>query len=117
MATAYRDGASDDEAIRAGTGLGADELYAAFYEAFGVSVPSPVEPAPLPPSNVNLPGGAAAPGGGTSASAPPAPTGAGDGGGSYWIDIGLLVMVGALILAGLAAAWRVMRRVGERDLE
>ena len=117
MATAYRDGASDDEAIRAGTGLSADALYAAFYEAFGVPVPSPIQPAPLPPSNVNLPGGVAPSGDGSPASAQPAPTGAGGGGGSDWTDIGLLAMVGALILAGLAAAWRVMRRVGERDIE
>ena len=117
MATAYRDGASDDEAIRAGTGLSADELYAAFYRAFGVSVPSPVQPAPLPPSNVDLPGGAGASGSGGPGSPQPAPTGAGGGGSSDWTDIGLLVMVGALMLAGLAAAWRVMRRVGARDLE
>jgi Peptidase MA superfamily len=117
MAAAYRAGASDDEAIRAGTGLSADALYAAFYDAFGVPVPSPIAPAPLPPSNVDLPGGAAASGAGIPSSEQPAPSGSPGGAGSDWTDVGLLVIVGALMLAGLVAAWRVMRRVGTSDLE
>ncbi|HET6380143.1 MAG TPA: peptidase MA family metallohydrolase [candidate division Zixibacteria bacterium] len=57
MAAAYREGASDAEALEAGTGRPADELFADFYAEFGVEAPQPVEPEPIPPSNVRLPGG------------------------------------------------------------
>jgi hypothetical protein len=58
IAAAYRDGASDAEALEAGTGSDPDALYDAFFEEFGVDAPEPVEAAPIPPSNVRLPGGA-----------------------------------------------------------
>jgi Peptidase MA superfamily len=57
IAAAYRGGASDDEALEAGTGVPADQLYADFYAAFGVDPPQPVAPAPIRPSNVRHPGG------------------------------------------------------------
>ncbi|MGH2401797.1 MAG: peptidase MA family metallohydrolase [Candidatus Limnocylindria bacterium] len=55
MASAYRDGASDAEALEAGTGIAADELYAAFYGEFGVDPPQPIAPEPIAPSNVDRP--------------------------------------------------------------
>jgi hypothetical protein len=55
MASAYREGASDAEAIEAGTGLPAEELYAAFFAEFGVDAPRPVEAEPIPPSDVDRP--------------------------------------------------------------
>ena len=55
IAAAYRDGASDAEALEAGTGISADELYADFFAEFGVSAPTPIEPEPIPPSNVDRP--------------------------------------------------------------
>jgi hypothetical protein len=57
IAAAYRDGATDVEAIQAGTGVAADELYAAFYADFGADAPQPVAPAALGDSDVRLPGG------------------------------------------------------------
>jgi hypothetical protein len=64
IATAYRDGASDAEALEAGTGVPAEDLYAAFYAEFGVDAPSPVAPEPIAPSNVDRPpSGAVDPGG------------------------------------------------------
>ncbi len=61
---AFREGASDEEALEAGTGIAADELYADFYEAFGAEVPSPVSVEPIPPSDVDRPdAGAVDPGG------------------------------------------------------
>ena len=55
IAAAYRDGASDAEALEAGTGISADELYADFYEEFGVEAPQPVAVEPIPASNVDRP--------------------------------------------------------------
>ena len=55
LTAAYRDGASDEEALQAATGVGAGELYAAFYAEFGVDTPTPVEPEPIAPSNVDRP--------------------------------------------------------------
>ena len=47
IAAAYRDGASDAEALEAGTGVPADQLYAEFYAEFGVDEPVPIEPEPI----------------------------------------------------------------------
>ncbi len=55
MTAAYRDGASDEEALQAATGMAAEELYAAFYAQFGVDAPLPVEPEPIAPSDVDRP--------------------------------------------------------------
>ena len=55
IAAAYRDGASDAEALEAGTGIPADQLYAEFYAEFGVDAPQPIAPEPIGPSNVDRP--------------------------------------------------------------
>jgi len=57
IVAAYRDGASDAEALEAGTGVPAGQLYADFFAAYGVTAPEPVEPEPILPSNVDLPPG------------------------------------------------------------
>jgi hypothetical protein len=57
IATAYREGATDAEALEAGTGVAAADLYQAFYADFGTDAPRPVTPAPLGDSDVALPGG------------------------------------------------------------
>jgi hypothetical protein len=57
IAAAYRDGATDAEALAAGTGVDATQLYDDFYAAFGTDAPQPVAPAPLDASDVALPGG------------------------------------------------------------
>lgn len=55
LAAAYRDGASDAEALEAATGMPAEELYAAFFAEFGVDPPQPVPAEPILPSDVDRP--------------------------------------------------------------
>ena len=55
LTAAYRDGASDAEALEAATGISADQLYADFYAEFGVDQPEPIAPEPIGPSNVDRP--------------------------------------------------------------
>jgi hypothetical protein len=72
IAAAYRDGASDAEALEAGTGIPAEQLYADFFAEFGVEQPSPIQPEPLLPSNVERPEpGAVDPGGVDGGPQPP----------------------------------------------
>ena len=51
----YRSGATDDEAIAAGTGTPSTEIRADYFASFGVSEPEPVEAQPLGSSDVPLP--------------------------------------------------------------
>ena len=55
LTAAYRDGASDEEALEAATGVAASALYEAFFAEYGVEVPTPVAPEPILPSNVEIP--------------------------------------------------------------
>lgn len=114
IAAAYRAGASDAEALEAGTGIAARKLYDDFYAAFGVDPPQPVAAAALLPSDVKLPGGGlpsrsgrastptpgadASPAGRTSAGAP--------------IVVAMLGL-GALLAFGFALF--VRRRAARRD--
>lgn len=107
IAAAYRDGASDAEALEAGTGVAADELYREYFDAFGVSEPQPVAAAEILPSNVRKPGGDVAPGSSaTPAPGEPAP-GDGTAGAAPWLLVG-----GALVV--LAALVVVLARAGRR---
>ncbi|HEX6140858.1 MAG TPA: peptidase MA family metallohydrolase, partial [Candidatus Limnocylindria bacterium] len=112
IAAAYRDGASDDEALRAGTGVPADQLYAAYYDEFGVEPPQPVAPEPILPSNVRKPGGgASAPASGepgaTPGATPSGPAGGGDIG--PWVVLGVLLVVAVVGIAAAVAQRRVRR--------
>ncbi len=111
IAAAWRAGDGDAEALEAGTGVTADELYDAYFASFGVAAPTAIEPAPILPSNVDKPPQPAAPGDestGPSAasSASPSPTPGGPVGDASWLP--------AVVLAGLAvgigAAFIVARR-------
>jgi hypothetical protein len=114
IAAAYQEGASDAEALQAGTGLSADDLYAAFYEEFGVDPPAPIAAEPIAASNVDRPSaGTVDPGGVDGGPAEPTPDAtppdeapAGDGDPAVPLGIGLLV---AALLA-LGAAVYVSRR-------
>jgi hypothetical protein len=55
IAAAWRDGDGDAEALQAGTGITATQLYAGYFASFGVDEPEAVKPAPILPSNVKLP--------------------------------------------------------------
>ena len=95
IAAAYRDGAGDAEALEAGTGVPADQLYETYFASFGGAAPTAVEPAPILPSDVDKPPQPAAP---VGESATPAPTPVEEpvesGGDAGWLP--------AVILAGFA---------------
>ena len=119
ITAAYRDGASDAEALEAGTGISADELYADYYASFGVDAPTPVEPEPIAPSNVDRPtAGEIDPGGvDPQVEEPPdegAPRQDGQpgGGGSA---VALVALLGVGGIAAGAAAVAVARRAERRS--
>ena len=118
ITAAYREGASDVEALEAGAGIPADQLHADYYAEFGVDTPQPISPEPIGPSNVDRP--AAGPidpggveGGPTAPPADPAPVpGAGRG-----IDVGtvpLLLLLAVAIIVAVVGAVRVSRRAARR---
>jgi hypothetical protein len=117
IAAAWRDGAGDDEALQAGTGVSTQDLYTAYFDSFGVDVPQPVEPAPILPSNVDLPpqpqfSGEPQPSAGSqAATASAAPSGApsdANGGGSAALIA--LVVVAGVAAGGFFAMYRAGRR-------
>jgi hypothetical protein len=111
---ALRDGASDEEALAAATGISAADLYADFYEAFGADVPTPVSAAPMPPSSVDRPDpGEVDPGGAPPGPAVPpdvaAPT---EPEGSS--DVPIIVALGLAMAGFLVLAVGVVRRAERR---
>ena len=131
MAAAYREGASDAEAIEAGTGLPAEELYAAFFAEFGVDAPQPVEAEPIPPSDVDRPpageideGGvdpgaepsaSEAPGGGGEPERPPDEASPSEGDESAGAAVGLIALLVAGVTIAAVAAVAVSRRARRGD--
>ena len=123
IAAAYRSGASDAEALEAGTGMAADDLYADFYAEFGADVPQAIRPDPIAPSDVDRPAaGEIDPGGvepgavrppdeGAPSEEEPPPTGSGapteDG-------PGILVLLGVAATVAVGAAIIVFRRAAVR---
>jgi hypothetical protein len=123
IAAAYRDGASDAEALEAGTGVTADELYAEFFASYGVDEPDPIVAEPIPPSNVDRPAaGPLDPGGVDPSAEPPAEPppdeaapGESDDAGSALADIGLVVAIGLAVALAVGGAFVVARRAAARD--
>jgi Peptidase MA superfamily len=118
IAAAYRDGASDDEALEAGTGVPAEDLYAAFFADFGVEEPRPIEPEPIAASNVDRPSAGEVDPGGVDPGAEPPPGEAVPGeerpttaGTEVWVVIGLAI--GLLVTGGVAVA--MVRRAERRS--
>ncbi|MEO8245511.1 MAG: peptidase MA family metallohydrolase [Chloroflexota bacterium] len=105
LAAAYREGATDDEALQAAAGMPAEQLYAAFFDTFGVAAPQPVSPRPIPPSDVTVPGSS---GGAPRASGAPLPAPVGDNG----TDGGALIpgAIGLVVLGGVVTAAWIGRR-------
>ncbi len=103
IAGAWRDGATDAEALEAGTGLTWNALQQAYFARYGADVPRPVEPAPIDRSEVSLPrngGGPLEPG--------PSPSSGSAGGASSgdWLPlaigaVALLTILGVLVGARL----------------
>ncbi len=114
---AYRDGASDDEALEAGTGVPAAQLYADFYAEFGSDAPVPITAEPIPASNVDRPdAGPLDPGGVDPDPDPPdvaAPGEPDDGAGAG--DLPFAAGLGAALLAALAVIVVVSRRASRED--
>lgn len=121
ITAAYRDGASDAEALEAGTGLSAEELYAAYFAEYSVDVPEPVAVEPIPASNVDRPaagevdrGGADAPGPDAEPRSPDAEPGANEVETSA-NDGAALALAGGAVIVALGAAYVVSRRTSRRE--
>ena len=119
MTAAYRDGASDEEALEAATGISADELYAEYYASFGVEAPAPIAPEAIAPSNVDRPSAGAVDPGGVDPGAEPPPgegtpseEGEPAGGGS---NVALIALLVAAALAAGVVAVAVSRRAERRS--
>ncbi|MDQ2941153.1 MAG: peptidase MA family metallohydrolase [Chloroflexota bacterium] len=114
IAAAYRGGASDAEALQAGTGIAARKLYDDFYAAFGIDPPQPVAPAALPPSDVKLPGGGI-PSRSARASTPtPGADSAPAGRGSNGAPV-VVAVLGLSVLVAFGFALFIRRRAARRD--
>jgi hypothetical protein len=116
IAAAYRDGAADAEALEAGTGVPADQLYADFFAEFGVEAPQPISPEPIGPSTVDRPvAGTMDPGGVDGPPAePPGDAAPAPGAGG---DPGAVPLLATLLVAGIlaiAAAIGASRRAAGR---
>jgi hypothetical protein len=130
IAAAYREGASDADALEAGTGIPADQLYADFYAEFGVAAPRPVPANPIPPSNVDRPAAGEIDEGGVDPDAEPGSSATpGEPGqpqrppddaspaedGSDAAPIGPLLLIGVVAALAVGAAVVVARRTARRD--
>ena len=115
LAAAYRDGASDAEALEAATGMPAEELYASFFAEFGVEPPQPIQPEPIPPSDVERPEpgevdrGGVDPDAGPGSEPPPGDPAPSEGPASG-NEAGVLVALGVAGVAAVVAAVAVARR-------
>ncbi|MGI8657852.1 MAG: peptidase MA family metallohydrolase [Candidatus Limnocylindria bacterium] len=114
VAAALRDGATDAEALEAGTGVPADQLHADFFSEFGVEAPEPITPDPIAASNVDRPpsgvvdeGGVEQPG--TDPDSTPGERPTDDG-----VVPGLLLLGVAVAVAAGASLW-VARRASGRS--
>lgn len=118
ITAAYRDGASDADALEAGTGIATDELYAAYYESFGVDEPTPISPEPIAASSVERPvAGEIDPGGVDPGAEPPGTATPGEGRppADPGSDVALVMGLAAAALAAGVAAVLVSRRATRRS--
>ena len=99
IAAGFRNGGTEDEAIREGTGTSFDTIRADYFSSLGVTEPAPIEPLPLGRSDVPIPAQAGA------SPAPSASPGQGAGGAqdlAWWLIIGVVligvVFVGAVVV-------------------
>jgi hypothetical protein len=109
---AYRDGATDAEAIEDGTGTPFDEIRADYFASFGTTEPEPIEPVELGDSDVPLPGGGT--GTGPSSAADPGPAEPDETPDVVWWLIIGLVLIGVVFVG--TVAWRA-RRAGSPPAE
>jgi hypothetical protein len=108
IAAAYRAGATDAEALQAGTGVAAARLYADYFRAFGAIEPQPVAAASIRPSIVR---GAAASGAPANPAGSPSDV---EAGGSPDTPIAIGIAVAALLVIVAGATFAILRRRRER---
>jgi hypothetical protein len=114
---ALRDGASDDEALEAGTGISAEALYAEFYQSFGAEMPQPLAVNPMLPSSVDRPApGDVDPGGVPPGGEAPPPAGpASPSEQERGSDLPLVILLAAVAVGALGLAVAVARRADRRQ--
>ncbi|MDH4335267.1 MAG: hypothetical protein OEW24_08445, partial [Chloroflexota bacterium] len=116
---AWQEGAGDDEALEAGTGEPAAALYADYFASFGVAAPQPIEPAPILPSNVDLPpqpvfSAEPQPEPTSTVAVTPAPSASGEppSNGSAWLALIAVAGLGTGAVVAMAHAGRRRARSG-----
>jgi hypothetical protein len=117
MAAAYRDGATDEEALEAGTGVAADQLYADFFTEFGVDEPQPIAAEPIGPSTVDRPSAGTVDAGGATGAPeqPPGEAAPGENAAAERLPAPVLVaLLGVSGVAALGAAAWFARRAARR---
>jgi hypothetical protein len=108
IAAAYRSGATDAEALEAGTGVSADQLYADYFRAFGASEPQPVAAASIGPSVVRTGAQGSAP----SLSGSPTPSGGSPAADATANAVLGYVALGVLVVTVALGVFWYRRRVG-----
>ena len=107
IAKAYRNGATDEEALRAGTGVPAAQLYGDYFRAFGASEPRPIPAASIGPSIVHA--GANGSGGQATTGPNGAPAETANPPGGVPLVVLVIALVG-LIAVVVAGAYLLRRR-------
>lgn len=100
IAEAYRSGATDQDAILAGTGVSFEALREEYFAAFGVTEPDPIEPLPLGRSDVPIP---------PQAGVEPAPSAEPQPGPGESQDVAWWLIIGFVALGAVFVATVVLR--------
>jgi hypothetical protein len=108
IAAAYRNGATDEEALRAGTGVPATQLFTDYFRSFGAAEPKPIPAASIGPSIVRTEVNAGSAGQSTTApnGSPAEPGDAGSNALAIGLVVGFVVVIGLVVLG----AFLVRRR-------
>ena len=113
IAEAYRSGATDEDAILAGTGVSFEALRAEYFAAFGVSEPDPIEPLPLGRSDVPIPpqAGVVEP----APSAEPQPDSGGSQDAAWWLIIGFVALGAVFVVSVVVRSRRARPPAGRSE--
>ena len=103
IAAAYRNGATDDEALRAGTGVPAAQLYTDYFRSFGAAEPKPIPAASIGRSVVHTGVNAGSAGQSTTApnGSPAEPGDTGSNGLAIGLVVGFVVVIGVVVLGAV----------------